>query len=141
MILHPSYAGEGRGDMSGWSVSWNNRPRVRLAITADKDQPGQFELRMVKRNNGAQNVSLAWFRYDRGLLISAERHAEQAAIYDVVVSLAKQRCNGGIPFTRENGSVSTLDCHLIQEQCDIQTSRAQIRTYFPGAGLSDADLP
>ena len=62
VLWHPSQAGQERGDASGWSVAWHNGPRARISITAVKDQPDVFELRVEKRNNGpkGQPVTLYW---------------------------------------------------------------------------------
>ena len=61
-LWHPSQAGQERGDASGWSVAWHNRPRARLSIGAVKGHDDTFELRVEKRNHGpkGQPITLHW---------------------------------------------------------------------------------
>jgi RecA-family ATPase len=61
-LWHPSQAGQERGDASGWSVAWHNRPRARLSLTPKRDIKDAVTLKVEKRNHGpkAEPVTLYW---------------------------------------------------------------------------------
>jgi RecA-family ATPase len=82
MLWHPSQAGLERGDASGWSVAWHNAPRARLSLTAVKDTPAAFDLKVEKRNNGptGERITLYW---SEGVLLprSEVDSAQQSTLF------------------------------------------------------------
>ena len=61
-LFHPSYAGQERGDASGYSTAWHNAPRARLSITKDKATAGAYDLKVEKRSDGPEGgqITLHW---------------------------------------------------------------------------------
>lgn len=109
-LWHPSYAGQGRGDASGWSTAWNDAPRQKLSITRQTSKDGTttavFRLKNEKHSDGPDGHYLD-FVYDDGCLKelgSLPREAGRAqAVEDAAIEAAKE----GAPFIR-NGSGKSL---------------------------------
>jgi hypothetical protein len=62
-IFHPTYAGQARGDASGFSIAFNNFPRVRIQLASvSDDNDDSVTLSMPKRNHGprAKPLTLHW---------------------------------------------------------------------------------
>src|SRR5262249_13343283 len=92
-----------RGDASGWSVAWHNRPRARLSLSTVADREDTFRLKVEKRNHGptGETILLHW---SDGVLLprSESRVVEEATkIQDIVVRVAIKAAEQGTPNTEQ----------------------------------------
>ncbi|MCH7651399.1 MAG: AAA family ATPase, partial [Nitrospinae bacterium] len=115
---HPSYAGQERGDGSGWSVAWHNAPRVRDQIKRKGDGDA-FELTAVKRNHGAFPQPLTLHYSDGALLplaefdLSEQRAELSTACIEVATAFAKR----GIPITQQR-RIGAAEFDMLQKKVD-----------------------
>jgi hypothetical protein len=128
VIMHPSQAGMDRGDNSGWSVAWGNRPRVRITLKQDKHDENAVELAVPKRNNAAKGRPLT-LRWDDGLMLpNGAEGAEKAALYEACVRVAVAAANGGIPITANRSQNFDDYREAVWQECGIRPNRAQMLT-------------
>jgi hypothetical protein len=99
MILHPSRAGANTPENSGWSVAWDNAPRLRLAIKPADGMDGCIELTVPKRNNAAKPTSRV-LHWANGLMLPDNDAGQNHAVYEACIDVATAACNGGTPITR-----------------------------------------
>ncbi len=102
---HPSQAGLDRGDGTGWSVAWNNAPRVRDVIKR-VGETDTFELKAAKRNHGACPPLLK-LRYSGGAMMRLEdvkdtAHPEQQAELEAAcIAVAIECADSKMPIQRQ----------------------------------------
>jgi AAA domain len=103
MLWHPSQAGQERGDASGWSVAWHNRPRARLSMTQDKDHKSRVVLKVEKRNHGPAGESIALHYVDGALLAHDETATveQEAILNDAVVRVVTTAAEMNMPIQRQ----------------------------------------
>ena len=134
---HPSYAGQERGDGSGWSVAWHNAPRVRDQIKR-KGNGDAFELTAVKRNHGAFPQPLT-LHYSDGALLPREEFecAEQKAQLDAAcIEVATLCAEKGIPITQQRRMGQTaLD--LLRERIEVAPKNAEFKDILNRAVIED----
>jgi hypothetical protein len=124
---HPSYAGQERGDGSGWSVAWHNAPRVRDQIKR-KGEGDAFELTAVKRNHGSLPDPLTLHYSDGALLpradieLSEQRAADREAIISVAILMAKR----GIPIQRQK-RIGNTELDLLREKFDCEARNKEVK--------------
>jgi RecA-family ATPase len=103
-LWHPSQAGQERGDASGWSVAWHNRPRARLSISPVKDRDDAFELKVEKRNHGPKGKPVTLY-FDGGALLPRTEIAEEdrdARLLDACVEVANTAAEQGNPIQKQH---------------------------------------
>ena len=134
MITHPSQAGIERGDNSGWSVAWTNRPRVRISVKPVKDMPTSVELEVVKRNNNAKRPAelLHWID---GLMLPSNTNDEQLAAYRACVEVALSAANGGEPINNGTRQDQSDYCRFAEEKCGIHQTPRQLKRHLHNAVL------
>ena len=124
---HPSYAGQERGDGSGWSVAWHNAPRVKDQIKR-KDNSDIFELKAEKRNHGALPQPLTLHYSDGALLplaefdLSEQRAELSTACIEVATAFAKR----GIPITRQR-KIGAAEFDILQKKVDYKLSNKEVK--------------
>lgn len=125
MLTHPSQAGLARGDNSGWSVAWVNRPRVRLKTTAT-DRENTVELAVTKRNHTvkAKPLTLHW---SDGLMLPDGDEDQEQAVYEACVQVATNACNGGIPITRGRQQNLATYREAVEQECGVRPSARELR--------------
>jgi hypothetical protein len=102
-LSHPSYAGQERGDASGYSVAWHNAPRARLSITQDKDTAGAYTLKVEKRNDGAQGTTLTLHWRDFVLLPFSDIEAgeQTTLLYEACIAAAVHAADFDAPIQKQ----------------------------------------
>lgn len=79
-LWHPSRSGMDRGDSSGWSVAWENKPRARLSLNKKRNGDAViedvFELKVEKRS-GAKAGGKIDLRWADGVLLPTTDLPEQ----------------------------------------------------------------
>jgi hypothetical protein len=129
MLMHPSTAGIARGDNSGWSVAWTNRPRVRLSFKPVDGRDDIVELSVPKRNNGPKGRPIMLHWHD-GLLTPDVDATEQRAIYKAVIEIAKAAANGGRMLkkgtTAKQSGVDHATVDAVEHWCGIRVGLSEI---------------
>ena len=130
---HPSYAGQDRGDGSGWSVAWHNAPRVKDAICSVGDTDG-YELKAVKRNHGALPPPLILY-YSVGALLPREEFecAEQEAqLADACVEVAGICAEDGMPITQQR-RIGKAELDLLRKRIEVAPTPAEFKHILESA--------
>lgn len=132
MLQHPSTAGMARGDNSGWSVAWTNRPRARLSLNPVKDAEGKFELSVTKRNNGEKGkpITLMW---DDGMMVPYSMSVDGAKAYRACVELAITAADNGAPFNRRPDSIPTDIVAEIERRCGVKITKLDFQAHLAAA--------
>jgi hypothetical protein len=116
VLWHPSQAGQGRGDASGWSVAWHNTPRARVSlkpVTTGEGRTlmeveGVYTLKVEKRNNAAKGEPIT-LRYDDGAMVEIPLVSPGAKLAGRSPEFLKAECvklaiamaEGGHPIQRQ----------------------------------------
>lgn len=124
---HPSYSGQGRGDGSGWSVAWNNAPRVRDQIRR-MDDTDTFELTAEKRSHGAKPMPLK-LHYSGGALLPlneialTERNAE---LTNAVIKVAAICAVQNLPIQRQR-NVGKAELDLLRDYSGFEIKPKEMK--------------
>ena len=124
---HPSYAGQERGDSSGWSVAWHNAARVRDAIKKVKDADC-FELSAEKRNSGPLLPPLRLY-YSRGALVpqvSLDMSEQKAEVSTVCAEVAILWAEKSLPIKKQAKAVKAV-LDMIEERLGFRLSNAEVK--------------
>ncbi len=134
MLMHPSTAGIARGDNSGWSVAWVNRPRARL--TLKPEGTACVTLGIAKRNNAPPGgtVNLHW---SDGLMVPDYEVDQQRSLYAACVEVAIAASNGGVPLTLScrSGAVISGACDQVETICGVRPTPKEMREHLHAATL------
>jgi hypothetical protein len=133
-LWHPSQAGQDRGDASGWSVAWHNTPRARLSLSAVKDTPDAFDLKVEKRNNGRAGgvITLHW--QDGVLLpLSAMENTDRSKLFfEACITAAFDAHASGAPLQKQRNAPGWAVTQ-IERAAGFKPSQKQIKEQLEAA--------
>lgn len=138
-LFHPTYAGQARGDASGFSIAFHNRPRVRIMLATDDDNDDTITLSMPKRNQGpkAKPLTLHWAG---GALLPNEASGEEVELKlrAAVIEAAVKAAGSGAPLQKQ-ANPPTWVFQEIERRIGRRPSKKEIKTELDGA-LRDRQL-
>ena len=147
---HPSYAGQDRGDGSGWSVAWHNAPRSRDYLTREKNSD-IYILKAAKRNHTRKPEPLRLYYSDGAFVRESEAtDTERGKQFRAVcVEFAVEMASNGQPITAQKNLTPaqlmesgkrlgfTVDNALVKTHLEQALMDGEI-DYMPGSNTHNA---
>lgn len=129
-LWHPSQAGAERGDASGWSVAWRNKPRAIMLLEKMKDAEA-WRLFVKKRNNAPCNPDhvMHTLHYDAGALVpmtDVAHDAHAAKVGDTILSVAILAADRGQAVSRTKAPPTWFPDE-VELRCGTRPATAEIR--------------
>jgi RecA-family ATPase len=118
VLWHPSQAGQERGDASGWSVAWHNRPRGRLSLKRGDETGEAFDLKVEKHNHGPSGKTIRLYWCDGVLLprTEIEEVDQEARLLNACVALAVEAAAKNTPFHKMTKTAAWM-LNAIHDRC------------------------
>jgi hypothetical protein len=132
-LFHPSYAGQERGDASGYSTAWHDAPRARLSITQIAGTPGAYNLKAEKRNDGTQgNLTLYWRDFVLLPLSDMDAADQTSRLFEACVAVALKAHEYGTPIQKQR-NVEKWIKDEIERAAGLRPSEKEIKDQLASA--------